>query len=86
MTATLHRQIPAVSLPAVQRRLWRRSCTSMASIKHRPSGYLQQLRAEFEVLSRQLSEAERAATAAQTEAEHKRRAYRELEERSPSTT
>jgi len=54
--------------------------------KHPPSGYLQQLRAEFEALSRQLSEAERAATAAQTEAEHKRRAYRELEERSQSTT
>ena len=54
--------------------------------KRPPSGYLQQLRAEFEALSRQLSEAERAATAAQTEAEHKRRAYRELEERSQSTT
>lgn len=54
--------------------------------KHPLSGYLRQLRAEFEALSRQLSEAERAATAAQTEAEHKRRAYRELEERSQSTT
>ena len=49
------------------------------------ASYLDTLRSEFDALTQQLQEAETAANTAQQEADAKRRAYHELEQRSNST-
>lgn len=49
------------------------------------ASYLHTLRGEFDELTQQLQEAETAANTAQQEADAKRRAYHELEQRSNST-
>jgi septal ring factor EnvC (AmiA/AmiB activator) len=49
------------------------------------ASYLDTLRSEFDELTQQLQEAETAANTAQQEADAKRRAYHELEQRSNST-
>lgn len=49
------------------------------------TSYLDTLRSELDVLTRRLQEAETAASTAQQEADAKRRAYHELEQRSNST-
>lgn len=58
---------------------------SNPSRRQSSTSYLDILRSEFDVLTQQLQEAETAASTAQQEADAKRRAYHELEQRSNST-
>lgn len=58
---------------------------SNPSRRQASTSYLDTLRSEFDALTQQLQEAEAAANTAQEEADAKRRAYHELEQRSNST-
>lgn len=58
---------------------------SNTSRRNPSTSYFDTLRAEFDALTQQLADAETAANEAQTEADTKRRAYHELEQRSHST-
>lgn len=58
---------------------------SNPSRRQASTSYLDTLRSEFDALTQQLQEAEAAANTAQQEADAKRRAYHELEQRSKST-
>jgi hypothetical protein len=58
---------------------------SNPSRRQSSTGYLDTLRSELDALTQQLQEAEAAASTAQQEADAKRRAYHELEQRSNST-
>lgn len=58
---------------------------SNPSRRQSSTSYLDTLRSELDALTRQLQEAETAASTAQQEADAKRRAYHELEQRSNST-
>jgi len=58
---------------------------SNPSRRNASTNYLDTLRAELDALTQQLQEAETAANTAQQEADAKRRAYHELEQRSNST-
>lgn len=58
---------------------------SNPSRRQASTSYLDTLRSEFDALTQQLQEAEAAASTAQQEADAKRRAYHELEQRSHST-
>jgi len=58
---------------------------SNPSRRQSSTSYLDTLRSELDALTQQLQEAEAAASTAQQEADSKRRAYHELEQRSNST-
>ena len=58
---------------------------SNPSRRQASTSYLDTLRSEFDEMTQQLQEAETAANTAQQEADAKRRAYHELEQRSNST-
>lgn len=58
---------------------------SNPSRRQASTSYLDTLRSEFDALTQRLQEAEAAASTAQQEADAKRRAYHELEQRSNST-